>query len=224
MSDILRVFIGSDPRQPVGYSVLQHSISVRSSKPVSITRLQLDQLPIDRKGLTEFTYSRFLVPHLCGYKGLAVFMDADMLCLGDIAELFALKDQTPIQVVQNKEKFEWSSLMLFDCSQCWKLTPESIQYADNLFKMDSWADIGNLPETWNHCVGYDKPGPAKLVHYTQGIPVWPETESCEYAEEWHKERRAMMGTCSFQELMGTSVHVNKMRENAEHTGNVANAE
>ena len=36
---------------------------------------------------TEFTYTRFLVPYLCGYQGKAIFIDCDMLCLGDIAEL-----------------------------------------------------------------------------------------------------------------------------------------
>lgn len=222
MPEILRVFIGSDIRQPVGYSVLQHSISVRSSKPVSITRLQMDQLPLSRKGLTEFTYSRFLVPWLCDYKGIALFLDADMLCLDDIADLFELKDSTPVQVVKNSEKFEWSSLMLFDCSQCWKLTPESVEYADNLFKMDAWTEVGDLPKEWNHCVGYDPPGLAKLIHFTQGIPVWPETENCEYAEEWHVERRSMMSTCSFDELMGKSVHMK--RENAQHTSNESHAE
>lgn len=210
---MLQVFIGSDPRQPIGYSVLQHSISTRSSKPVSITRLQLDQLPLNRKGLTEFTYSRFLVPYLCNYKGAALFLDADMLCLGDIADLFDMKDESPVQVVKNSEKFEWPSLMLFDCSKCWKLTLEGVQHADNLFKMDTWAEVGDLPAEWNHCVGYDPPGPAKLVHFTQGIPVWPETEGCEYAVEWHAERRAMMSTCSFDELMGHSVHIPKMRAN-----------
>jgi hypothetical protein len=217
MPEMLRVFIGSDPRQPVSYSVLQHSISVRSSKPVSITRLQLNQLPLDRVGLTEFTYSRFLVPYLCGYKGLALFLDADMLCLDDISKLFDMKDSTAIQVVKNKESFEWASLMLFDCSKCWKLTPESISYADNLFRMDKWEEIGELPTEWNHLVGYDPPGvDKKLVHYTQGIPVWPETQECEYWEEWHDERRAMMGTCSFQELMGSSVHVKHMEEHEKH--------
>jgi lipopolysaccharide biosynthesis glycosyltransferase len=217
---MLRVFIGSDVRQPIGYSVLQHSISTRSSQPVSITRLQIDQLPFERIGLTEFTYTRFLVPWLCDYKGIALFLDPDMLCLDDIADLFAMKDHTAVQVVKNSEKFEWPSLMLFDCSQCWKLTPEGVGYADNIFKMDSWAEVGDLPAEWNHCVGYDKPrGDAKLIHYTQGIPVWPETEKCEYAVEWHAERRAMMGTCSFAELMGNSVHVKHMRENAEYTGN-----
>jgi len=219
MPDQLRVFIGADPRQPISANVLAHSINTRSSKPVSITMLKLDQLPISRTGLTQFTYSRFLVPWLCDYKGIALFVDADMLVLGDIADLFALKDDTAVQVVKNREKFEWPSMMLFDCSQCWKLTPESIEYADNLFKMEEWAQVGELPREWNHCVGYDPPrSDAQLVHYTQGVPVWEETAGCEYAQEWHNERKAMMFTVSFQELMGHSVHVERM-PGAKHASN-----
>jgi len=37
---------------------------------------------------TEFSFSRFLVPYLCGYEGKAIFMDGDMLCRSDIAELW----------------------------------------------------------------------------------------------------------------------------------------
>ena len=211
---MLQVFIGSDPRQPVAYSVLQHSISVRSSEPVSITRLQLDQLPITRRGLTEFTYSRFLVPYLMGYKGWGLFLDADMLCLDDISRLFDLADpQYDLMVVKNKEKFEWPSLMLFNCAKCWKLTPEAVETSENIFRLEEWANVGEFPAEWNHCVGYDEYNPdAKLIHYTQGIPVWEETNGCDYADLWHNERRAMMGTVSFQELMGQSVHVRRMNE------------
>ena len=76
---MLNVFIGYDPRQPVAYNVLQHSIVRHASEPVAITPLILKQLPIERRGLTEFTFSRFLVPYLCGFKGMAVFLDADMV-------------------------------------------------------------------------------------------------------------------------------------------------
>lgn len=207
----LRVFIGYDPRQPIAYNVLCHSIWTRASVPVSITRLQLNQLPLTRKGLTEFTYSRFLVPYLCGYKGRALFLDADMLVRDDIADLFALGDDSDVQVVKNAEKFEWPSLMLFNCEKCWKLTPESVETSDNIFRMDEWSNVGELPKEWNHCVGYDGYNPdAKLIHYTQGVPVWPETQDCDFADEWHAERMHMMGTVSFDELMGHSVHVRRM--------------
>jgi hypothetical protein len=201
----MRVFIGSDSRQPIAANVLAHSVRVRSSKPVSITFLQLDQLPITRKGLTQFTYSRYLVPWLCEYKGIALFLDADMLCLGDITKLFELKSGFAVDVVMNSHKFEWPSLMLFDCSQCDRLTPQYVE-SYPVQKMD-WAPIGALPSAWNHLVGYDPPQAAQIVHFTKGIPVWPETEGCEYADLWHMERRAMMSTCGYEELMGRSVHV-----------------
>lgn len=38
---------------------------------------------------TEFSLTRFLVPYLSGYQGFSVFMDSDMLCRCDIAELHA---------------------------------------------------------------------------------------------------------------------------------------
>src|SRR5687767_325035 len=83
----LRIFIGYDPRQPVAYQVAAASIVKNSSRPAGITPLILSQLPLKRRGLTEFTFSRFLVPYLCGYEGHALFVDADVLCLGDVAEL-----------------------------------------------------------------------------------------------------------------------------------------
>lgn len=202
----MRIFIGYDSRQPIAYSVLQHSIISRSSKPVQITPLILGQLPIEKRGLTEFTYSRFLVPWLCNYEGKALFLDADMLCLGDIGEVFSLFDESfSVQLIKNKRHFEWPSMMLFNNRECWRLTPQYIEKND-LYKMD-WGAIGELPQEWNHCIGYDPPKEAKLVHFTKGIPVWDETRNCEYAEDWHQERRSMMGTCSFNELMGKSIHV-----------------
>ena len=78
---MLKIFIGHDERQPVSTSVCLNSIYRRASKPVQITPLVLSQLPIDRSGLTPFTFSRFLVPWLCDYEGWALFMDCDFLIL-----------------------------------------------------------------------------------------------------------------------------------------------
>ena len=202
----MRIFIGYDQRQPIAFSVLQHSIISRSSGPVQITPLILSQLPIKRRGLTEFTFSRFLVPWLCNYEGRALFLDADMLCLADIGELFSLAQGDGVQIVLNELKFEWPSMMLFNCASCTLLTPEHVETSPDLFKMN-WAPTYGLPFEWNHIVGYDRPNPAKLVHFTKGIPVWEETRNCEYAEDWHLERRSAMTTCSFGGLMGGSRHV-----------------
>lgn len=203
------VFIGYDPRQPVAYNVLQHSIVRQSSKPISITPLILSQLPIKRRGLTEFTYSRFLVPYLCGFVGKAVFMDADMIVNGDISELFDEGGLNAVSVMHDQQKFERASLMLFNNSACRRLMPEFIEDEKNKLFDFAWAPyVGALKPEWNHCVGYAEPNPnALIVHYTMGIPCWPETTGCEYSDRWHQEARTAMSTVSFHDLMGSSVHI-----------------
>lgn len=217
---ITRVFVGYDPRQPVAFQTLVHTIWDQASVPVQITRLQLNQLPITRVGLTEFTYSRFLVPYLCGYEGVAVFVDSDFLCRADIAPLLAYPLAYPehaVFVSQNKLRFEWPSLMVFNNALCKTLTPEYVQTA-NCFDM-SWASsIGDLPNEWNHLVGYDAfDKNAKMIHYTQGIPCWPETKDCAYSAEWKTAMRQTVSTVPFQELMGNSVHAKYVYARLEQT-------
>jgi len=96
--DTLRIFIGYDSKEPIAYHVLANSIMRRASCPVAITPLV--QPALRASGLytrergptesTEFSMTRFLVPYLSGYKGHSVFMDCDMLCLTDIAELWTV--------------------------------------------------------------------------------------------------------------------------------------
>lgn len=210
----LRVFIGYDPRQPVAYNIAQASITRNSSVPVSITPLILSQLPLKRRGLTEFTFSRFLVPYLCGYEGHALFVDADVLCLGDISELpwdaFEAVSVVKHSSVQKQGKsidvrFERPSVMLFNCDFCDRLTPEYIE-TQNPFSFE-WADaIGELPHEWNYLVGYNSGGGAKLAHFTMGIPIFEETCSDEYAAEWLEMAKWCAESCSWQEIMGNSVH------------------
>lgn len=79
--------------------------------PLAITPLVTPQLeaqklywrPRDPKQSTAFSFTRFLVPHLMGYEGWAVFMDCDMLARGDITELWALRDERfAVQCVQHE--------------------------------------------------------------------------------------------------------------------------
>ena len=181
--------------------------------PVSITRLQLNQLPIKRRGLTEFTYSRYLCPYLSSFEGFSLFVDADMLCRGDLFDLGKVADhRAAVSVVMHEKAFERPSLMFFNNARCTVLTPEYVENGrNNLFDL-AWAgsDVGALPRDWNHLVGYDAPNPdAKIVHFTKGVPCWPETKDCEFAAEWLAEVRSLGSTVSFQALMGNSVHVAK---------------
>lgn len=212
----LRVFIGVDPRQPLSYNVCRWSIERRASVPTQVIPLILPQLPIHRRGLTEFTYSRFLVPWLSGFKGYSIFLDADMLVRTDLNELTAWAQTQPIAnvyVVKNREHFEWPSFMLFNNAACQKMTPAFIDDESNKLYDFKWAHmgVGELPPEWNHCVGYDEPRTdAKVVHYTMGIPHFPELRVCEYADEWQAERESMLYSVSWLELMGKSRHAERV--------------
>jgi lipopolysaccharide biosynthesis glycosyltransferase len=165
---------------------------------------------------TEFSFSRFLVPWLCGYQGWALFSDCDMLVLDDIASLWAMRDERhAVLVVQHEHvpvettkflgapqskygKKNWSSVMLMNCAACKALTPEYVNTATGLelhqFKwLENDALIGALPSRWNHLVGYDAPRKdAALVHFTIGGPYFDEYRDCEYSAEWFRERDAML--------------------------------
>lgn len=203
---MLQIFIGVDVRQPVAYSVLRTSIEARASVPVSVTALIQDQLPVKRRGLTDFTFTRYLVPWLMDYRGWGLFLDADMLCLGDIAEVFdRARDEYAVQVVKGPKRFEWPSMMLFNCAKCEVLTPNFIEYGRP--QDFDWGEVGELPGEWNRCVGYEDCDDAKLLHYTAGIPCYPETRGLGHYDEWAESLKAANSTVSWQELMGESVHV-----------------
>jgi hypothetical protein len=163
-----------------------------------------------RAGLTPFTYSRFLVPYLCDYKGWALFIDVDMLVRTDISELWDMRDaRMALMASKNTMKFERASLMLFNNELCDVLTPQYVETANDLHSLGFLPDhlVGDLPREWNHLVGYDEPRPdAKLVHFTQGVPMFPETKDCEYAEEWKKYAQTSVGSVPWSDLMGNSVH------------------
>jgi len=218
----IRVFIGFDGREDVAFSVLAHSIHRNASQPVSIAPVMLSQLggvyrrDVNPLQSTQFSFSRFLTPWLCGYEGCAVFMDCDMLVLDDIARLWALRDERyAVQVVKHVhvpkedvkflgavqtryEKKNWSSVMLMNCARCQALTPEYVNRASGLeLHQFKWLEgeqlIGELPSKWNHLVGYDAPRrDASLAHFTIGGPYFEEYRDCEYAAEWFAERDAML--------------------------------
>ena len=213
---MLRVFIGVDKRQPIAYHVLCSSIQRRSSKPVAFTPLLLDQLPVDRVGLTDFTYARYIVPYLCNYEGKALFIDSDMILNADISELFDLDQDKSVSIVPfaGGLEFERPSVMLFNCDQCKHLTPEYINDPASIPQTFDWAHtVGNLPYEWNHLVGYSPAQDAKLIHYTQGVPGYKECRDCEYSDLWFKELEIVNHHVSWMEIMGDSVHMKPVLQN-----------
>lgn len=215
---MLRIFIGYDPRVAVQYHVLAHSLLEHTSIPLQIIPLNLKTLPIKRRGLTEFTYSRFLVPYLCGFEGPALFLDSDILCTGDIASIAeGVPDEAAVSVCNTNPAYERAAVMLFNCGHPANrmLSPEFIEDPDApALHLVRWAgsNTHHLPNRFNFLVGYDDPAWCKgqlptLIHYTKGIPAWPETQGCDFADHWIDARaRAFTPGVSWGNLMGTSNH------------------
>lgn len=206
MSLCVPVFVGYDPHERVAVNVLIDSLYQHSSLPLAITPIVARQLRDaftrgrDPRQSTEFSFTRFLVPYLMGYRGWAVFMDCDMLCRGDLAELWACRDDRyAVMCVQHNHEPEetvkflgavqtryarknWSSLMLFNCSRCTVLTPDFVNTATGLalhrFEWLEDGEIGALPgDRWNHLIDVQPAprfAPAEggpvLVHWTKGGP------------------------------------------------------
>jgi hypothetical protein len=215
MQEPVRVFVGYDQRQPIAYHVLAHSIMRRSSVPVAITPLILSQLPMTRRGLTEFTFSRFLVPYLAGHRGTAIFLDSDMLVLGDIVELAAYgapgRPAVSVHPYSGSMAFERPAVMVFNCNHdaLQKITPAFVEDTSNKLFDLAWADgsIGVLPSTWTRLVGYEEVTPDdRLLHYTQGVPIWPETAGGDAAQVYRDEISHMSTVQSWGTILGQSVH------------------
>jgi len=211
---MINIFIGYDSKEKAAFSTLAYSILKNSTQPIAITPIYLENIKDDfvreRTALssTEFSFSRFIIPHLMNYQGWALFMDCDMLMRTDINELWRLRDDKyAVQVCQhdytpkNNTKFlgqtqtaytkkNWSSFMLMNCAKCSTLTPDYINSASGLqlhqFKwLENEDKIGTLPLEWNWLVGeYEKNNEAKNVHFTEGGPWFKDYKDVDYADEW----------------------------------------
>ena len=200
MGSDLSVFIGFDSREAVASEVAAHSILRRTKSNITIHHLKHRDLR--KRGLftrawatigatgewvdlndgrpfsTEFSHTRFLVPKLMGYKGWALFLDADMIFLTDIAKLLPLLDDTKAvmvvkhnQVVQRDavkmdgrqqlsyRRKNWSSFVLWNCAHPANamLTEDKV---NTMLGSDmhafSWLPdvlIGELPYTYNYISG-----------------------------------------------------------------------
>ena len=211
---MLKIFIGFDDRQILSFTTLVASIYETASKPVAVSPLVLETLPITRRGLTPFTYSRFLVPWLCDFKGTAIFMDADMLFVSDVCELENfVKSDVAVSVVKSLDKFEQTSFMLINCEhpahKC--LSPEFIQETDMNLHWLEWVDddaVGELDASWNQLVGYqDIDLSHGNIHYTMGIPAFAETSTSPGSEKWRATAQRATSAIPWNQIMGSSVHV-----------------
>ena len=223
--NVIKVFIGYDSVESVAWHTMAASICRHSSRPVAIVPVNLRNLngvytrARDPKQSNEFSFSRFLVPHLCGYKGQAIFFDCDMMLRADIAEIFSVTKEQPgkavyvvkhtyeprddvkyLNTVQYKyPRKNWSSVVLWDCAheKNRMVTSQFVNTAEPMtlhrFGWLNDSEIGELDVRWNWLVGeYDQPPrDVKNAHWTVGGPYFEEYTDADFAKEWFDERDLM---------------------------------
>lgn len=234
-----KIYIGWDRKNVLAYevcaeSIMQHAKCDLELIPLQEWKLRKDKLYwrsyiIDTDGQmvdradnsrfsTEFAFSRFIVPALNEYKDeWVLFIDSDMLFLGDVSELFALaNDKYSVMCVQHHhvpfedtkmyglkqtyyKRKNWSSVMLMNTRQCKDLSLYAVNnWSGEALHAMKWVpdeQIGALPQEWNYLVGYTNPklvDRPKIVHYTLGTPDMPGCEKSEYHEQWWKIANLVM--------------------------------
>ncbi|KAI4331226.1 hypothetical protein MLD38_029431 [Melastoma candidum] len=220
-----KVFVGYDSHEDIAYQVCRYSLLKRSSIPVEV--IPIKQSELREKKLywrvrenvesTEFSFTRFLTPYLVNYEGWAVFVDCDVLYLGDVKELRDLADDkyalmcvhhdyTPKQNEKMDGKVQtvyprknWSSMVLYNCAHPKNrvLTPELVSsqtgaYLHRFQWLDD-EDIGSVSFVWNFLVGHNEvvdSDPAthpKAIHYTLGGPWFDDWKDCHFGDLWTAE-------------------------------------
>lgn len=211
---LLPVFIGHEDRVAVGTHVFVQSVLDTARTPVEITPLTRLATPGHTEGTNAFTARRFLVPHLMGRRGWALFCDgADMLMRADVNEVLdhashrhavmvakhSYRTKHPRKYVGTAMEADnvdypckqWASVMLFNCRHpVWvDINPELIKRTPLLdllqFRFMPEELIGELPLTWNWLVDeHGENQQAKIIHFTAGVPAIPAHANAPMADEW----------------------------------------
>lgn len=194
----IRVFIGSGEASVIEREVLIYSFFKHTQRPLDIRVFNgthnslehaggIDPIPLTlplkyRMGHTEFGLYRFFVPQLCGHSGRAIYLDSDIICLGDIAELFDRPfdgaDCLAVPYPKASGETWWrASVMLMECaritfdlSTIFAAIDEGQFEEVEMYRMSPRFlaryphQIGALETAWNDHDHYD--ANTKLLHFT----------------------------------------------------------
>jgi len=215
------IYIGYDPSEEIYCDVLKKSIEANTKDHYNIVPIVQSEVrraglywrsgelsehgmvdTFDRKPFsTEFSFTRFLVPMLNQYSGLALFMDCDMYVRSDITEIFdthganhnvaiscvqhnhnpteVSKMDGKVQTLYNRKN--WSSFVLWNLDHP---ATKELTIGDVNTKPGSWLHgfywletehIGNIKQEWNWLDGHSPENiEPKNVHFTTGGPVYKD--------------------------------------------------
>ena len=221
MSDLIEIFIGADRSQLLAVAVLEHSIRRHTRREVRVCPLIDLDLPepadLRQGSRTNFSFARFAIPELAGYRGKALYLDADMLVFRDIGELWdipldgatvAIQEELPDHAVAHAKagapakRVKQCSVMLIDCARARWDVHRIVAGLDGEYSYEELMhQLCILPESevryavpfaWNSLEHFDRD--TRLIHYTDmETQPWVSTDN-HNGSLWLEEVRLMLAT------------------------------
>lgn len=187
MTEVLKVFVGTEPKQWLASEVLRYSIARRTKAALDFQELKYLPIKLEVPMYTGFSIYRYAIPELCHYQGKAIYLDADIVVTSDLLELWNMPMQGHGALARSMHPGEslagrYTSVMLLDCDklQHWSLNSwvEEINRDHTLYAKTMQAlpgglatpDFADLPDPFNHLDHFDST--TKLIHYTH-VPSQP---------------------------------------------------
>lgn len=211
----IRVFIGTDDTQAVPTAVLKHSILARTDAAVEFTELRDLRTGLEDRFYTGFSFYRWSIPGYCDFAGRALYLDADIVVLCDLRELWDMplgdhshlcRPRPPLGLRRwgiERLGGAYSSVMVIDCARarhwdfgawCERAASDPRFYREIMWCLPGSATAerrGNLPRAFNDLDRF-KRNRTKIIHYTDlRNQPWKKTgHRCE-----HVFRRALRAAC-----------------------------
>ena len=209
----VKIFIGCDPSQQLASRVLQHSIMRNTATSVQFANIDNTIMPKYHGAIhapaTSFSFARFAIPSLTSYQGRAIYLDADMLVLNDIEDLWSLpmgEAKLLLQAEPSVEELKLQSkptvqnaVLLMDCSRLdWNpkhiIADLGVKYDRSQLMSFGFMKEKDLlravPTKWNALDWYDEN--TCLLHYTRVETqpwVYPKHK---YGTPWMAELQLML--------------------------------
>lgn len=191
-NEVVKIFVGCDPNNCdlEQMMVLDYSIRKNTQQKVDITWMQLSHDPQSpwytnqqnnegwktEKWATPFSGFRWAIPELCNFQGRAIYMDADVIVLCDILELWShpMSDEAMVIAKGGKSSARLCT-SVWDCKKAKQYlpaikniqaNPESHKNLMHLLK-DKPKLVQSYLDSYNNIDGEDLPiDQIKILHYS----------------------------------------------------------
>lgn len=153
----MKVFVGTSKRFYLCEQMIKNSINRNTKGPVDLIFISPESLNLPETGCTGFTNLRYIVPHLSS--GFAVYLDVDMIVLGDLFDLYSYRQKGGWSVICDGS----DEVAVIDCDAN-KHMPQNVcdYHKSELKPMAVQTPI--IPLSWN---SKDKvESDTKILHFT----------------------------------------------------------